>query len=321
MSEDRYKGFIFNPADLAEGIDVDLDRRKEILFVEANLGRFTHYDLLGIPWDAPVEVAKAAYLEKVKLFHPDRYPGRKLGSFRARLEKIFPRLVEARDVLTDATRRVAYARATAPATEVAKMEARKIEDERRSEERRARLARQSPLLARAARVAELMKRGREALQAARFQEAANDFALVASLDPSNREAGELAAEARKRSTASKVQEFVDKAAAAEVMGHFGQALASYRAALEVDRSNMRVVLQASRAALQGGEAAVARELAEWAVQLSPRHGAAHEALGLALELGGRKGEAKKALERAVELDPKLESAKERLKKLRWSFLG
>jgi len=321
LSVDRYKGFTFSPADLAEDVDLDEVRRKDILYAEACLATWTHYDVLGLPWNAGVDDARAAYIAKVKIFHPDRYPGKRLGSYRARLEKVFRRLTEARDVLVDEVRRRAYAKATAPALEAAKLTARALEDERRSDERRARLARHNPLLARATRISDLMKRAREALAAGQLQQAANDFQLVVSLDPGHREAIELAAEARRRSVAGRVQEILEKAQSSEAMGSLGQALAGYRAALEVEPTNLRVCILASRVALRLGDMGSARELAEQGVKAAPRNGAAHETLGLALEAAGRKGDAKKALERALELDPKLETAKERLKKLRWSFLG
>jgi tetratricopeptide (TPR) repeat protein len=321
LSVDRYRGFVFNPADLSEDVDLEDARRKEILFAEAKLVSWTHFDLLGLPWNAPAEAAKAAYVEKVKIFHPDRYPTKHLGSFRARLEKVFRRLTEARDVLTDETRRAVYARSTAPALELAAMEARRLGDEKRSEERRARLGRQNPLLARAGRVAELMKRGKEAMAAGQHAQAANDFLLVASLDTSNREASELAAECRRRSTTQKVQDLLEKASGSEALGQWGQALAAYRAALEIDPAHLKACIFGSRAAISQGDGGAARDLAEQGVKAAPRNGAAHEALGVALEALGKKADAKKALERAIELDPRLETAKERLKKLRWSFLG
>jgi tetratricopeptide (TPR) repeat protein len=321
LSVDRYQGFVFFPADLAEDVDLDAEQRKEILFAEARLGAWTHFELLGLPWNASADAAKAAYVEKVKVFHPDRYAGKRLGSYRARLEKVFRKLTEARDVLVDEARRTAYARTTAPAVELAAMEARRLGDEKRAEERRARLARQNPLLARAGRVADLMKRGREQMAAGQFSQAANDFLLVSSLDPANREAVDLAAECKKRSGAAKAQECLDRASSAEAMGQWGQALAAYRAALELDPAHLRACILGTRAALQLGDGVAAHQLAERAIQAAPRNGAAHEAMGQALEQLGRKGDAKKSYERATELDPRLDTAKERLKKLRWSFLG
>jgi tetratricopeptide (TPR) repeat protein len=320
VNSDRYKGFSFDPGALAEAVDLDPGRRREILFVDGSLASWTHFEVLELDWNAPPEAARAAYVEKVKLFHPDRYPGKRLGTFRPRLERIFRRLTEARDVLVDPERRAAYARSTAPAAEAAKLEARKLEEERRLLERRGRLARQNPILARATRISELLARGKASMAAGRFAQAANDFTMVAGLEPGHREAAELATECRKRSLEGKVQEWLDKAASAEAMEQWAAALAAYRTGLEVDPGNFRLSILASRAAMAGGDAVAAHGHAVQAVGSAPRNAAAHEALGLALEAMGRKDEAKKAFECAVDLDDRLESAKERLKKLRWSFL-
>jgi tetratricopeptide (TPR) repeat protein len=105
------------------------------------------------------------------------------------------------------------------------------------------------------------------------------------------------------------------------MGSWQAALAAYRAAHEVDPTSVRALVLASRAALELGDAAAAREFAEQGIRVQPRNATAHEALGAALDAAGKRSDARKALERAVEIDPRLESARERLKKLRWSFLG
>jgi len=321
VSVDRYQGFVFNPADLSEDVDVDVERRKEILFAHANLARWTHWEVLGIPWNAPTAAAKAAYLEKVKMFHPDRYPGKRLGSYRARLERVFRRTTEARDVLADDAKRAAYARETAPPEEFARMEARKLDDERRGEERRARLARQNPFLARAGRIGELVQRAKAALAEGRFSQASNDLQLALGLDPENREIAALAADARRKAGAAKGVELFRKALEAEALGNVAAALAAFREALEADPMSVRAAAHGARAAAQLGDLAEARVLADRALRASPRSAVAHEALGVVLELEGEKKEAKKAFERALQLDPALEGAKERLKKLRWGFLG
>jgi tetratricopeptide (TPR) repeat protein len=320
VTGDRYQGQLFNPADLAEAVDLDLERRKAILFAEAGLPTWTHWQVLGLEWNASPEAVRAAYLDQVKIFHPDRYAGKKLGSYRGRLERVFRRLTEAREVLTSEVQRAPYVLATAPALEVTRLEARRLEDERRSLERRSRLSRQNPMLARAERITALMRHGRELLAAGQFVQAANDFQLVLSLDPGNIEAGPLAAAARKKGVEARVAECLEKAHAAEAMGSWQGALAGYRAALEIEPANLRALVLASRAALESGDAGAARGFAEQGIQVQPRSAAAHEALGSALEAVGKKADARKALERAVEIDPRLDSAKERLKKLRWSFL-
>ena len=316
MSVDRFHGFVFSPADLSEDVDVDVDRRKEILFAEANASRWSHWDALEIPWNASCAEAKAAFLEKVKVFHPDRYPGKRLGSYRARLERVFRRLTEARDTLADETRRAAYARTTAPPDEFARMESRRLEDERRSAERRARLAKQNPFLARAARVQDLVARGKSAYASGDFASAANDLLLAQGMDPKNAELAALAADAKRKAGVSKAGGLYEKGLEAEALGSWSSALALFREALECDPANVRAASHAARAAIALGDLAGARTLAEAAVKAAPRAGAAHEALGLVLDAEGHRRDAKKELEKAIELDPRLDAARERLRKLR-----
>jgi hypothetical protein len=82
VSGDRYQGHVFDPAALAEAGDLTTDRRKEILFAEARLPGWTHWEVLGLPWNAPVEAVRAAYIDRVKIFHPDQYPGKQRNAQR-----------------------------------------------------------------------------------------------------------------------------------------------------------------------------------------------------------------------------------------------
>lgn len=320
MADERFKGFVFDPAELGEDVDLDVGLRKEILFAEAQATGGTYYDVLGLGWGAGAEAAKAAYLTKVKVFHPDRYPGKRLGSYRGRLERIFKKLTEAKDVLADEARRRAYQDKTASPEEKAKAQVRHIEDEKRAEERRARLARQNPLVGqsvqRSQRVTELVQRGKQALAEGRFAAAANDFFTVLGMDPNHAEAKALGNDARAKANAGKANEAIERAVKAALGGRRETAVEALRAAVEAEPTNPKTLLRASRVGLDATAYDAARQFAEAAVRIAPRSGAAHEALGLALEAEGRKDEARKALERAVELDPNLEAARSRLKKLK-----
>jgi tetratricopeptide (TPR) repeat protein len=321
LSVDRCQDFAVDPAALAEDVELDVERRREILAAEGRVGRWTHWEALGLPWNASVADARAAYLERVRVFHPDRYPGKRLGSYRARLDRVFRAITAARDVLADEARRAAYARATASPEEVARLEVRRLDDERRSEERRARLAKANPLVARAGRVQELVRRGKAALAQGEFQAAANDLALAQGLDPRNAELAPLAAEARKRAVAAKANDLFRKGLEAEALGRLPAALDAYREALQHDPRHVRAASAAAKAALAVGDLASARALAAAALEAGPGAAVAHEAQGLVLEADGNRKEARRALAKALELDPRLEAARARLKKLRWSFLG
>jgi len=320
VADERFKGFRFDASVLGEDVDLDLPLRKEILFAEATAATGTHYDVLGLPWGATAEAAKGAYLVLVKSFHPDRYAGKRLGTYRARLERVFRRITEAKDVLGDEARRGAYQVQTAPPEERAKAQYRRVEDEKRAGERRARLARSNPLvgqsLQRAQRVTELLERGRAAFADGRFSAAANDFFTILGMDPNHAEAKQLGTEARAKANAERANEGIEKAVKAAVSGHRDAAVEALRGAVEAEPTNPKTLLRASRVAMDAQAFEAARQFAEAAVRVAPRSGGAHEALGVALDGEGRKDEARKALERAVELDPHLEVARERLKKLK-----
>jgi tetratricopeptide (TPR) repeat protein len=303
----------------SEDVDLPAELRVEILALEGRLEALTHHEVLGIPWGSSAEQARAAYHDRMKRFHPDRYAGRRLGSYRERLDRIAARLALARDVLCDDALRREYDARTAPPEEVARREARRIEDELRAGERRARLQRTNPLVVRAARVAELMRRGRELQASGKHAAAVNDFMTALALDPRHPEAQALAAESRRRVSADKARDLYDDAQRAEATGHIGLALERFASAAELAPNDARAALAASRVALRLGRPAVAAQHARAAVRAGPRQAAAHAALGAALAAQGEKAEARKALERALELDPAHEDAKAALKGLRWSL--
>jgi curved DNA-binding protein CbpA len=320
VKADRYNGFLFNPADLSEDVDLDVEHRREILFLAATMDGWTHWQALGVPWNASVDAARDAYREKAKVFHPDRYPGRRLGSFRPRLERIFRRLTEARDALSEEVARAAYARKTAPPEEIARAAARRIEDDVRSQERKARMARTNPMVSRVSRVRGLMDRGRTAMEEGRFADAARDFLTASAMDPTLAEARSLAEDARKKASSGKARDLWEKARTAELQNDLDRAQMHAEAAAVAEPGEPRYAIYVARVALQRGALETARGRAEGAVRAAPSLATAHEVLGEVLAAQGEGAAAKKALERALELDDGLQSARERLRKLRWSFL-
>jgi curved DNA-binding protein CbpA len=320
VKADRYQGFLFNPADLSEDVDLEVDRRREILYLAASMDGWTHWQALGLPWNASASEARDAYREKAKVFHPDRFQGRRLGAFRPRLERIFRRLTEARDALSDEASRAAYARKTAPPEEVARSAARSIENDVRARERRARLARTNPMVSRAARVQELMERGRKAREEERFGDAARDFLTASAMDPTLVEARSLAEDAKKRVGAGKARDLWEKARTAELQHDLDRAQLHAEAASDAEPGEPRYVVYVARLALLRGALETARGRAEAAVRAAPSLATAHEILGEVLAAQGESGPARKALERALELDDGLDGALQCLRKLRWSFL-
>jgi len=320
VQADRYHGFLFNPADLSEDVDLDPERRREILYLAASLDGMTHWQALGLPWNATVAQVRDAYRERAKVFHPDRYPGKRLGSYRGRLERIFRGLTAARDALSDESARAAYARRTAPPEEVARTASRRIEDEARTRERRARMARTNPIVSRLTRVRELMERGRQAMEQERYAEAARDFLTANALDPTAVDAVPLAEQCKRKASAAKAREIWEKARAAELQNDLDRAQLLAEAAADAEPAEPRYGVYVARLALQRGALDTARLRAEAVVRSAPSLATAHEVLGEILSVQGDIAGARRSLERALQLDGALTGARERLRKMRWSFL-
>ncbi|RKH65937.1 J domain-containing protein [Corallococcus aberystwythensis] len=87
-------------AALAEEVDLDADQKRDIIEMERSLDGMDHYAVLGVARGASPQEVKQAYYNASRRFHPDRYFGKNLGSFRARLERIFKRLTDAHNALS-----------------------------------------------------------------------------------------------------------------------------------------------------------------------------------------------------------------------------
>jgi len=140
-----------DPAELAEEVDLDLDKKRRIIDLFSRLEDMSYYDLLGVPLDADKKQIKAAYYRLAPELHPDSYFRKNLGSFKAKIETLFTRITLAHDVLSAKQRRAEYDayldqsllnRSMADALAYAEQEARAIEEQI---EQRARATTPSPI--------------------------------------------------------------------------------------------------------------------------------------------------------------------------------
>ena len=99
---------LYDPGELDEQVDLDLPKKRKILDFYYRLDVLSYYELLGLELGTDKKAVKAAYYEIVGVFHPDRYFGKSLGSFKTKLEKVFARLTLAHDVLSRAQAREEY---------------------------------------------------------------------------------------------------------------------------------------------------------------------------------------------------------------------
>ncbi|MGC4116339.1 MAG: DnaJ domain-containing protein [Myxococcales bacterium] len=310
---------------LKESVDLDEARKKEILTLESRLECDDFFTLLGVPMGAPAADCKKAYYELTKRFHPDRYFGKNLGSYKARIEVLFRKLTEAQATLSDPTKRAQYLNEHPELSSAGAADSEPVVDPQlaaqRAAERRARLARH-PYLAKQGKVHELLARGKAAVDAGEFAKATGDLTLASQMDPKNREIAELLARAKKGSDKRRAAEEFKAAQEAETMNDMATALSRYRTAVSLDPDNVDIVFRAGRAlAAHGGENELkeAHTLLRKATELAPSKVDYHLVFAKVLMRAGMEKNALREFEAVLKLDPNNATAKEQARKLKWKI--
>ena len=97
-------------------LDIAPELQAQILEFEESLDK-PYFELLDVPRDADSKQIKRAYFSLSKVYHPDRYFRARLGDYSVRLERIFRKLVEAYELLSDPITRAEIERTLAPMPE------------------------------------------------------------------------------------------------------------------------------------------------------------------------------------------------------------
>lgn len=307
-------------AALAEAVDLPLDRKREILAREAAVGE-DHYAVLGLKPGASIKEISAAYHEASRVFHPDRYFGKQLGSYQARLERVFRRLAEAHATLTDEVKLDAYLKAhpRLRAAAIAAAPARpatSTEDAARQAERRARLSRH-PYLAGGVRAKGLVEEAKSQLKSGAPERALGLLHMANRLDPKGNAGAAVRSEAEAQKNAERAKVELDRARESASIGDTATAITGYRAALSLDPTSHHAALSAAQLLLRAGAPAEARPFAQTAVELKPTDVPSLVLLGKLCSLLGMNKLARRHLETALAKDAGNAEAKQLLKKLRW----
>jgi curved DNA-binding protein CbpA len=81
--------------------------RQELEEAISSLDQATHYELLGVDASVEASALQAAYFQRAKRWHPDKLPAA-LVDLRDGASRVFSKINEAHQVLSDATRRAEY---------------------------------------------------------------------------------------------------------------------------------------------------------------------------------------------------------------------
>jgi tetratricopeptide (TPR) repeat protein len=241
-----------DPHEPDEQVDLAPEHRKYVLEAYPRLGSLTHYELLGVARHADKKELKRAYFQLVVSVHPDRYLGKKLGSFKPKMAALFARLTEAYETLSVTEKRARYD-ATLPAATPA---AAAVPVARQQE-----VKRQAALDALKQRFFDAKAKARAHVDTAVRARAAGDFVaateayrLALALAPQDTEVAAAFAEMTLAVSAKLAESHRRQALLEERYGHWKEAAASWKRVVDAkpDDEDARQRLAGALAKTNGG---------------------------------------------------------------------
>jgi len=312
------------PAGIDPSLAIPVELQQRILDFEASLER-PYHEILGVGRDADERSIKRAYFKLSKDFHPDRYFGREIGPFSARLDRIFKKVALAYELLMDPTTRAELEQAMPfKAPEPAEQEAssptappRKL-GKREMLERLRRQFRipEKIMVERRMKAKQLCDSARVAQHQGNWNEAASCIRLAIAFDPWSEAYKEAFGEVLAQVNRLRAAELFEQANGAWDERSGRQALRLFEEAINYRPSHAATHDRAAQVALEIDDLERAREYAERACELAPEAAAYHLTRGLVLRAQGLREKALEALERASKLDPDDPRARKELKRLR-----
>lgn len=111
------------PIDAGDGPAAALDPetaalRADIETLAAKLGKLDHYAVLGLDASANTAAIKKAYFKAAKRYHPDSLARKGLAGLEAKAARVFGRVSEAFEALTDPDKKAAYDRGVSGEPEI-----------------------------------------------------------------------------------------------------------------------------------------------------------------------------------------------------------
>jgi curved DNA-binding protein CbpA len=97
-------------AELVEDVEIGVELQERIIKAFHSSDKLNHYELLGVAMDAERADIRKAYFALSKVFHPDAYYGKRLGSFQSKMEVVFRKVTDAYDAVGREKKRAAYDR-------------------------------------------------------------------------------------------------------------------------------------------------------------------------------------------------------------------
>ena len=246
----------FDPFELGEEVDLDEDSKRKILYYHKTMNEQTHYQMLQVGRRAEPKEIKRAYFKVSREFHPDSFFRKNLGSYKQKIEAIFKRVSHAYEVLGNQQKRAAYEK-TLPyeptpeeIEEQRKDEKKKDRDKTLKEERRQRLLKRSPMVARKGKALKHYEDAKSWAEQNEYTKAANSVRLALTLDPKNETFKELLKKVAPRADEIRAENDYRRGRMEESMGRIEEAIAAYLRSIEANPNDARALHQAAALLLE-----------------------------------------------------------------------
>lgn len=324
---------------LDPGLEIPVDIQQRVLLLEGRLDA-PYHEVLGVPEDAERSHLKKAYFKLSKDFHPDRYFRRNLGHFEARIDRVYKKIVEAYELLSDPTARAEIERSLAAAAGQAPSPPPKPDSRERGDakarpdavdptalpkKRRVPLRprshgfsiQQRALKQRKAKAKRLFEAGMAAFAAERFVEASGSVRLAIAFDPWNQAFKDSFVDVQRKAHAVMAERHLKEAESALEMRDHVAAMKAFEELLHFRSHDPKTLTRAAQFALQAGsDLRQAKEWAQAAVDIDPDVAEYRLLLGQVFHAAGFEANARREFEMAIKLNPADEVAQEELRAMR-----
>jgi curved DNA-binding protein CbpA len=308
--------------DLDESLDLPVETQEAVRAMLGRLGA-PYHEVLGVDAAADARTIKKAYFGLSKQFHPDRYFRRELGAFQDPIERIWRRILEAYELLSDPATRAEVqktgggATADGPPAPATPAVTSPLQSARRMRARLTTLAGHRKMLEERKRKAKgFFESGMAAFRKERWLEAAGSVRLAIAFDPHNEDYRSAFPDVQGRAHEERARHLLKEADGCFDLGDYRDALKLYEEATYYRPFDAELNHRTGRLAFRLGEdLRKAKEFAGSACELEPECALYHRTLGQIFAAAGLEANARRELQQALRLDPKDAEAKEALRAL------
>jgi curved DNA-binding protein CbpA len=307
---------------LDDSLDIDLAVQRRILEFECSLGR-PYNDLLGVEKGAAAKVVKRAYFKLSKEFHPDRYFRREIGSYEIRLNRIFKKVLEAHEMLSDpdlcqienqaeddvedqlesgVDAVVASPRPEHVSVVEAKSAPRPLTKLERLQQRMPFKIDHAAIAGRRAKADEIFRSACTSQAAGRFKEAESNIRIAISFDPNRTEFKEALGALRLESAGERAATLLAAPSERMSVGDLREVLTLLEDVLIYRPHDPQLNARAARVCLQLGKFEMAEEYAQTLIERCPEVAEHHVLLGKIYRGQENLGAAMRELENALKHD-------------------